>query len=617
MKSASAVRFFPFPLNAATEIPWRTAVNGFEFPVEIAGITTAAFSCDFRDGIIRFPQNGCGIFHADPQEISGRIEPGLFPEMTVKVTLGHVNHLRKLPDTDAPAKMRVHVVQRRIHYGKVFAFLRGLLPPAGESKKNLTENQAYAALASDPVLVQLPLQGCAQLQEAAEIRCRKMKNRGKRAAAGVAFRKKLLKQRENLEPGIFLPQAPGIVQEIDTFQLRDISVCVPDPFMQQKDISGRERTAPAADQMVRIPVRNHSDFRKIMAVKQFFAMEPRQNVLDRDTQIIIAAISSQQKPGICHECRSFRFHSGLYMIFSRLQAERKNENVRFIHYFCLTPHLPIFFFHAIIKVKIRYRCNKSIAADGRYFLMNRRIHFAAFSLIELLITIMIIVILASLLLPSLQKAKDKANSISCLSNTKSIMTASISYSDSSDGWIVPIDFRWNEGYDQSRHWTGLLMRYGVKWSARRNETSTFRCPSQPLMQNNEGYWNNASSIYLLNVYLCGSPRTSYFYMHKQSDLRRPSEAVHGAESVYTMEHGNNVKNFKFRHSGGDFRTDLSYSSLPPPVKSIANVFFMDGHAAGKTFYAIINGSSKQDFCLQDQGFAESYNKCGISLKELE
>ena len=107
--------------------------------------------------------------------------------MTVKVTLGHVNHLRKLPDTDAPAKMRVHVVQRRIHYGKVFAFLRGLLPPAGESKENLTENQPYAALASDPFLVQLPLQGCAQLQETAEIRCRKMKNRGKRAAAGAAF----------------------------------------------------------------------------------------------------------------------------------------------------------------------------------------------------------------------------------------------------------------------------------------------------------------------------------------------------------------------------------------------------------------------------------------------
>ena len=249
--------------------------------------------------------------------------------------------------------------------------------------------------------------------------------------------------------------------------------------------------------------------------------------------------------------------------------------------------------------------------------MNQRVHIVAFSLIDLLITTMIIAILASLLLPALQKARDKANSISCLSNTKSIITASISYSDASDGWIVPIDFRWNEGYDLSRHLTGLLMHYGVKWSAKRNETSIFRCPSQPLAQNNEGYWNNASSLYLLNVYLCGSPRTSYFYMHRQSDLRRPSEAVHGAESVYSMEHGNNVKNFKFRHSGGDFRTDLSYSSMPPPPKSIANVFFMDGHAAGKTFYGIINGNSKQDYCLQDQGFAESYNKCGISLKELE
>lgn len=255
--------------------------------------------------------------------------------------------------------------------------------------------------------------------------------------------------------------------------------------------------------------------------------------------------------------------------------------------------------------------------DERRFSMNQKIRIFTFSLIELLITVMIIAILASLFLPVLQQAKDKAYAISCLSNTKTLVTASISYSDSSDGWIVPIDFRWNEGYDQSRHWTGLLKPYGVQWSAKRKESSTFRCPAEPLTQDNEGYWNNASSIYLLNVYLCGSPRTSYFYLHKQSDLRHPSETLHGAESIYTMEHGNNVKNFKFRHGGGDFRTDLSYSSVPPPPKSIASAFFMDGHAAGKTFYGIINGSSKQDYCLQEQGFAESYNKCGISLKELE
>ena len=60
-----------------------------------------------------------------------------------------------------------------------------------------------------------------------------------------------------------------------------------------------------------------------------------------------------------------------------------------------------------------------------------------FTLIELLVVIAIIAILAAMLMPALQQARERGKDASCKSNLKTYGTAIALYADSQDGWCLP------------------------------------------------------------------------------------------------------------------------------------------------------------------------------------
>jgi prepilin-type processing-associated H-X9-DG protein/prepilin-type N-terminal cleavage/methylation domain-containing protein len=227
-------------------------------------------------------------------------------------------------------------------------------------------------------------------------------------------------------------------------------------------------------------------------------------------------------------------------------------------------------------------------------------HRSRFTLIELLVVVSVIAILASLLLPALSKARDKARTAFCMNSIKQHFLAIDSYNDEFDSWM-PIN-----GYDPTGrftpNWSGAVAhytgtRYYTEWGlnafwpeaiytaladpvTRTAKTSLLKCPVERF----KNVWNTDLAVsYGWNggPYGFGSadgfnvdyppPWDEIYGRIRVSRITRPSDTAMIGE--YVTNHGFyeyynysqlTLTNFAIYHNGG------------------SNVLWGDGHATYQT-----------------------------------
>lgn len=174
--------------------------------------------------------------------------------------------------------------------------------------------------------------------------------------------------------------------------------------------------------------------------------------------------------------------------------------------------------------------------------LNRLMNIFSFTLLEILITITIISILAAILMPSLEKAREKGRQAVCMNNLKQVGVAILLYAQDYNGWGPP------PNTSEPKYWSEILIENNYA-----SKSKIFVCPSF-------GKWSY--TYYKTQTYGI-SEQFKILSVENPSNTLLAADSKYGENQSFYIGKASNTRRIHIRHLGK------------------ANILFCDGHVESR------------------------------------